>query len=381
MKLAVIAPGYPYRGGISHFATRLAMELSRSHECLYINFRRLYLGFLFPGKTQYDDSIQRVEFDSRRIIESTNPLSWRRAGRIIREWGAEALIFHWWHPFFGPAYRGIAAAAGMGIPRIAVCHNVAPHEKGGLWRSAVKFGLQRMSGFIVHARQEANELKELLGDVPALTLFHPVYDIFPGEDMPKSTARERLGLSENDRVVLYFGLIRPYKGVEVLLDAAGRLKDVPGLKILIVGEIYANRQGIMAKLRKLPPDMVKLVDRYVLNEEVAVWFRAADIVALPYLSATQSGIVPIAYRCHRPVIVTRVGGLPDVVEEGVSGYLVEPADPEALAMAIRRHFIELHNPDMSVGIEKLSRSLSWERYAVELIDFMVDLGKGVNAEI
>ncbi len=176
-------------------------------------------------------------------------------------------------------------------------------------------------------------------------------------------------------MVLYFGLIRPYKGVEVLLRAASKLKDVPRLKLLVVGEIYSNRQEIQRLTGQLPRDMVRLVDEYIPNEDVSVWFRAADIVALPYLSATQSGIVPIAYRCLRPVIVTRVGGLPDAVEDCESGYLIEPDNAEQLADTIRVHFIKHGNPDMSAGIDRLRKRLSWERYSEELVGFISQLRK------
>ena len=375
MRIAFVAPGYPYRGGISHFATRLAKEFSQAHECLFINFRRLYPEFLFPGKTQFDESDRKIEFESDRVIDSIKPTSWRKAGMIIRNWKPDGLVFHWWHPFFGPVYRRICVNAGKRVPKVAICHNVAPHDKGGLWKSAVRFGLRKMDGFVVHAHQEQAEINKLLGNTPTINLFHPIYDIFPGEDIPRSTARKKLGFRDEDRVILYFGLIRPYKGVEVLLDAVDKLGDVEGLKVLIVGEIYSNRQEITSKIAKLPRETVMLVDKYVHNEDVATWFRAADIVALPYISATQSGVVPIAYRCKRPVIVTNVGGLPDVVDAGKTGYLVEPSDPETLAEAVRRHFLELNNPDLTQGIEKKCRELSWERYTTDLTDFIAKLAE------
>ncbi len=375
MKLAFIAPGHPYRGGIANFATRLAQQLNASHECRYINFTRLYPGLFFPGKTQFDSSRTVISFPSERIIDSIVPFSWSRAGRTVREWGADALIFHWWHPFFAPSYRGVLRSAGKNIISICICHNVSPHEKGMLWRKAVKYGIGGMDGFVIHAVPEESELDRLIPGNKHKTLFHPVYDIFPGEDISKADAREKLGLDEDDRVVLYFGLIRPYKGVEVLLRAASKLHDVSRLKLLVVGEIYSNRQEIQRLIQGLPHDMVRLVDEYIPNEDVSAWFRAADIVALPYLSATQSGIVPIAYRCLRPVIVTRVGGLPDAVEDGESGYLIEPDNAEQLADTIRDHFIKHGNPDMSTGIDHILKRLSWERYAEELVEFISQLSK------
>jgi len=306
MRLAIVAPGHPYRGGIAHFGVRLAQELAdqpAGHHCLYINFTRLYPNRLFPGKTQFDDSAAPVGFTSERLIDSIQPLSWRRAGRRIREWGAEAILFHWWHPLFGPCYRGISAAVGKSVIKVAICHNVAPHEKGRPRRSAARYGLRKMDGFVLHARSEINEIEGLLPGSTFVTLFHPIYDIFPGEDVPGEEARRRLNLNPEDKVVLYFGIIRPYKGVETLLEAAGQLSDMDNLKLLVVGEIYKGSDRIYRLVQSLPGRQVRLVNRYIPNEEVALWFRASDIVALPYLSATQSGIVPIAYRCLRPVIV------------------------------------------------------------------------------
>ncbi len=375
MKLACVAPGYPYRGGISHFATRLAIELAQRHECRFVNFTRLYPNLLFPGKTQLDTSRSVIKYPSERIIDSIYPPSWRRAGGSLRKWGAEAIIFHWWHPFFGPAFRAVSAGVGSRqVVRIAVCHNVAPHEKGGLWRRAAGFGLASMDGFIVHAQQEASQLDGLIRDNRRIVLFHPVYDVFPDEDLPMADARERLGLNADDKVVLYFGLIRPYKGVEVLLKAMAELKDrVPGIKLLVVGEIYSNRDSILRLVNSLPDGLVRLVDDYVPNEEVSTYFRAADIVALPYLSATQSGIVPIAYRCMRPVIVTRTGGLPDAVIDGESGYLVEPGNARQIAETVRKHFSQSGGVDMSGGITRMLHRLSWKRYADELDRFIREL--------
>jgi len=373
MKLTCIAPANPYRGGIAHFAVRLARELTCRNDCNFINFTRLYPNFLFPGKTQLDESADPVNFDSLRMIDSTNPISWIRTGRSVKRSGEEALIYHWWHPFFGPAYRGIGWLAGQKPIKIAICHNVIPHDKGGVWLKAVRFGLGGMDGFIVHSQTEIHDLQRLLPGSFSLKLFHPIYDIFPGEDIPKSEARQQLNLQSDDRVILYFGLIRPYKGVETLLQAMSQLNDVARLKCLVVGEIYSDKERISQMISNIPPDRIRLVDEYVPNEHVARWFRAADVVVLPYVSATQSGIVPIAYRCRRPVIVTRVGGLPDVVIEGESGFLVEPNEPAALANAIRRYFIELDSPDLNEGIKAISRQLSWDQYALELEKFIAEL--------
>ncbi len=370
MRIACIAPAFPYRGGISHFSVRLVRELKLHNESLFINFSRLYPDILFPGRTQLDVSSKKIDLETERLIDSVRPSSWKRAARRICEWGADVVLFHWWHPFFGPAFRSIAQHLGQNVTKVAICHNVVPHEKGALWRSAVRFGLNRMDGYIVHGKSETHVLDRLFPDKPALTAFHPIYDVFEGMDISQSDTRKQLGLDKNSDYILYFGLIRPYKGVEVLLEACRYIKDISTIKVLIVGEIYSGGENIRTLINQLPTGQVRLVDQYIPNEEVTLWFRAADIVVLPYISATQSGVVPIAYQCNRPVIVTRVGGLPDVVQDGKSGYLVEPGDPVELAEAIRRHFIEFNKPDMTAGIGRMVQRLSWSTYAQELIKFI-----------
>ncbi len=369
MNLACVAPAYPYRGGIAAFGVRLAKELAKEHTCQYINFSRLYPGVLFPGKTQYDKSNSQIEFESVRLLDSLNPLSWLRTGRYITKSEPDTVIFHWWHPFFGPAYREISRFSGKKTTKVAICHNVLPHDKSILWKRAVKFGLGKMDGYVVHSRTEITDLKKLKPNARILSLFHPIYDVFPGEKISRQEARKTLHIEENARVILNFGLIRPYKGVDVLLKAVKRLGDVDRLKCIVVGEVYSQRELIDKLIAEISPDKIRLVDEYIPNEQVALWFRAADVVVLPYRSATQSGIIPIAYRCNRPVIATRVGGLPDAVTEDQSGYLVEPGDPTQLANAIRRFFIDYRNPDLSEGIKQMCAKLSWSQYSTETIKF------------
>jgi D-inositol-3-phosphate glycosyltransferase len=378
MNLTCVAPAYPYRGGIAAFGARLAAELAQEHSLQYINFIRLYPDMLFPGKTQYDTSNTPIEVECDRQLDSMNPISWYKIGRRISKSNSDAVIFHWWHPFFGPAYREICRSSGEKITKIAVCHNVLPHDKSSLWTRAVRYGLGGMNGNIVHSKSEISQLKQLSPKSPALDLYHPIYDIFPGQDTSRAEARRVLKLKQDARIILNFGLIRPYKGVDVLLNALKNLDEVDRLFCLIVGEIYSDRELIEKMVSEISPNRVRLIDGYIPNEQVALWFRAADIVVLPYRSATQSGVVPIAYRCNRPVIVTNVGGLPDAVLDGQSGYLIEPENPSQLADTIRRFFIEKDNPDLSHGINQMRDRLSWSRYAKQTVDFIRDIRERKN---
>ncbi len=251
MKIACVAPAHPYRGGISHFNVRLARELSSRHQCLLINFSRLYPGFLFPGRTQLDESGLKVAHPSERLIDSIAPWTWTRARSRIHSWGADAVILHWWHPFFAPVFRCICSGKVPPV-KVAVCHNVIPHESGAVRRHMVRFGLSKMDGFIVHSRAETEELRRLFPSLPYRALFHPIYDIFGGENIPRGEARRKLSIAPDARVVLYFGLIRPYKGVEVLLRACHSLIDLAQLKVLVVGEIYSSRDRIQRLIGALP---------------------------------------------------------------------------------------------------------------------------------
>jgi len=376
VRIATVAPAYPYRGGIAHFGARLAQELNHDHQQLYLNYTRLYPNLLFPGKTQYDESSAPVNFNSERILDSINPLSWRRTANRIAEWQADVAIFHWWHPFFAPAVRATTNKLPRKITKLTICHNVAPHDGGTVRKQLVKYALSGMDGLIIHSTSEKSELKALLPNIPYRSLFHPIYDIFPGEEITKENARSALGIPQDTRMVLFFGLIRPYKGVETLVQAAKQLAGVEKLAIYIVGEVYSDGEQLRRDIASVPGGIVTLVDRYLPNEEVGAWFRAADLIALPYLTATQSGIVPLAYRYERPVVVTNVGGLPDVVMEGKSGYLVPPANPVKLANAIQRHFIELRNPSLIDGIRFMQNELSWKTYSSRLVEFATELQAG-----
>ncbi len=374
MKIACIGPFYPYRGGIAAFNGRLTSELSRMQDCININFTRFYPDFLFPGKTQYDESSKAPDLKSERMIDSVNWFSWLKTGKYIGQSNVEALIFHWWHPFFAPAYRAICRYANKSAVKLAVCHNVYPHSgKAGVMKKMAKLFLNRLDGAVIHSKTEAADLDRINKRLKRIRLFHPLYDVFPGSDMDKLEARKRLNLDSHDRIILYFGLIRRYKGVDILLKALDETKNVKNLKCLIVGEVYDNREYIKSLIGNLPAGSVRLIDRYIPNEDVAVYFRACDVVALPYRSATQSGIVPIAYQCERPVIASNIGGLPDAVEDGVTGLLAPSEDPHALAEAVNRFFIELDAPSMLAGIKRKKKELSWENYASQLTGFITEL--------
>jgi glycosyltransferase involved in cell wall biosynthesis len=377
LKAAILGPTYPHRGGIAHYTTLLAQALSKRHELSILSFRRLYPGLLFPGTTQFDTSRDAIEppVAPEPILDSVNPFSWFRTGARLRALRPDFLVVPWWHPFFGPSLGTAARAArakdgssasGSGKPvRIYLCHNVAPHESTPLDRALTAYGLGGADAFLVHARSEAEKLERLARGRPVRIHPHPTYAVFSEKAVSREEARRVLGLE--GRVLLFFGYVRPYKGLEDLLTALRLARPDAWDHLVVVGEFYEPE----ARYRPLLDDpalrvRVRVVNRYVPNEEVARYFAAADVVALPYREATGSGIAQIAFGAGVPVIATRTGGLEEVVEEGVSGLLVPPRDPQALARAIERFFDENLGARLREGVARTRGRFSWEGLAEAL---------------
>ncbi|TMQ57570.1 MAG: glycosyltransferase [Candidatus Eisenbacteria bacterium] len=334
MKAAILGPTYPHRGGIAHYTTLLARALAKRHRLAIVSFRRLYPGLLFPGTTQFDSSREAIEppVPPEPILDSVNPFSWVRAGARIRAIAPDFLVVPWWHPFFGPSLGTASRGArgkdggerGRRPARIFLCHNVAPHEATPLDRALTTYGLGAADAFLVHAHAEAKKLEPLAQGRPVRVHPHPTYAIFSERTVSREEARRALSL--DGRVLLFFGYVR-YRAL---------LED-PALR-----------------------GRVRVVNRYVPNEEVAPYFAAADVVALPYREATGSGIAQVAFGAGVPVIATRTGGLEEVIEEGVSGLLVPPRDPPALARAIERFFDENLGARLREGVARARGRFEWE---------------------
>ena len=358
-----MGPGWPLRGGIAQYSTMLARELLLHHQLTYVSFSRQYPALLFPGKTQLDESRDPLAVENERLIDSLNPLSWRRAAARLVAARPDLTVIMWWHPFFAPSLgtvaRGVAAA---GLRVAYLCHNVVPHDGLAATRVLTRWAFAPARAFIVHAGELAGPLGEL---VPAKARVraspHPIYDQF-GTPPPVSEARAKLGLTST-RVLLFFGLVRAYKGVTTLLEAFAELaREDPDVTLVIAGECYEPAATYRARIDALGlTSRVRLLDRFIPNEEVAAYFAAADMVVLPYHRASQSGVIPISYAMGRPVVATHVGGLPEVVFEDETGYLVAPQDPAALVAAVRRVYAKGGAPAFADGIARRRELFSWSR--------------------
>ena len=379
MRVAILGPTYPHRGGIAHYTTLLARTLAKRHELHLVSFNRLYPGFLFPGATQFDRSGEALlpPVPPEPLLDSVNPLSWLRAGGRLRALAPDILVVPWWHPFFGPSVGTAARRArrGAGKPaRIFLCHNVSPHEATPLDRALTSYGLGAADAFLVHARSEVARLSPFSRGRPVRVHPHPSYEVFSERAMTRDEARAALGV--RGRAILFFGYVRPYKGLADLLEALKLARRGAWDEVWIVGEFYEPKERY-AELLGDPAlrDRVHLVDRYVPNEEVSRYFAAADLVALPYREATGSGIAQVAFGAGAPVVATRTGGLEEVVEDGVSGLLVEPGNPPALARAIERFFDENLAATLREGVARARSRFTWDALADALESLAAECGR------
>jgi len=342
MRLAIVGPAPPWRGGIAlHTAEMASAARALGHEVLVVSFRRLYPGWLFPGTSQLEPGAappSADDRDARPLLDSLDPLSWRRAGAAILDFEPDLVVFQRWHPFFQAAFATVARIARRSGALVAwMVHNAEPHEGAPFPRALATLGMQSGDSFLVHAASEADRLAAIGVTVPATVLRHPV----PKRVVvrrERAEARRGLSVPEEETLFLFFGYVRPYKGVDLLLDALSRLEAAgPPWRAIVAGEWYVDRASADARVARPPlAGRVHIVDRYVPDDEAAALFAACDVVVLPYRDATQSGVVPLAWAHGRPVVTTAVGGLPDAVEDGATGLLVAPGDPAALAEALER---------------------------------------------
>lgn len=362
MKIIIIGPAYPYRGGIAHYTGLLYKNLlKKDHSVKIFNFKRLYPKFLFPGKTQFETSPEIEKIESERVIDSINPLNWLIAGfKIVKE-KPDLVIFKYWLPFFAPCFGSISAIVKIFSKAkiIFFCHNITPHEKFPLGKLLTKFAFAFSDHFIVQSSVVEEDLLKIKPKAKYKKVFHPIYEIF-GKAIDKNEARKILGIKPDEKLLLFFGYIRAYKGLDILLRAMKFILSEFPVKLLIVGEFYENPQKYFKIVEEDGiADFVIFKSEYVPNEDVKIYFSASDLVVLPYLSATQSGIVQIAYNFSKPVITTNVGGLPEVVQDGITGLIVDPS-PEKLAQAIVKFFNENLGPIFSRNIEEEKEKFSWE---------------------
>jgi glycosyltransferase involved in cell wall biosynthesis len=341
-RLALVGPVYPLRGGIALHTAGVAREaLRRGIETRVLSYRRLYPSLLFPGRTQQDPGPPPAGLEQGATlaqVDSLDPRSWWRAGEEIRRFSPDVVLLQRWHPFLSLALAAIARPARAAGARVVwMVHNVRPHEARSIpWGPLLGLGIRREDLCLLHAESEREELSRL--GTQAVCTVVPMPALHPATQLDASRARRELAIGEAEVVYLFFGHVRRYKGVEVLLEALSRLPlDGPPWRAIIAGEWYVD--GGRARTRIARPPLagrVQIVDRFLPSEEVGRYFTACTVVVLPYLMATQSAVVPEAYAHGRPVVTTRVGGLAEAVSHDESGLLVSPGSPDELAAALEK---------------------------------------------
>ena len=373
MTITVLSTAFPLRGGIAHYVSLLVAALRAKHDVSVLTFKRQYPAFLFPGKTQEETGGEGHDTPAPQVMDSINPFNWISVGLRIRRERPDLIIFKYWLPFFGPCFGTIAALArSNGHTRVLiVCDNVIPHERRPGDILFTRYLLRFSDRFIVQSKIVLKDLLSLKPQAVYKLVPHPIYSGF-GDAMGKDAARKQLGITES-RVLLFFGYIRRYKGLHILLEAfAAMPQDVP-TRLLVVGEFYGGEEEYRAKIDQLGlQDRITLVGRYVPNEEIPAFFSAADAVVLPYLSATQSGISQIAFHFETPLVITDVGGLSEAVEDGVHGMLVAPNDPPALTATLNEFYSKGLGPAFAANMKRDKHRFTWEA----LVDGIGDLMEG-----
>ena len=360
MKIALIGSTYPFRGGISHYTTLFYSHLQEKHQVQFYTFSRPYPKLLYPGNASPDQSTMRFSNKNTiSIIDWANPLSWIKTGLLIIRWSPQIIIFPWWMWGWAIPFWVITKIATLRnkIKILFICHNVIEHESA-LWKSVLtKFALSVGDSYIVHSQSDYKNLKKIFPSAKVTINFHPTYEIFNQESISKEEAKIKLRInSKFKKTMLFFGVVRSYKGLSYLIEAMPQIiAELPDLCLIIAGEFWEEEDSYLKQIKELHiENVVKVINKYVPNEEVGVYFSAADVVVLPYVSGTGSGIVQIAYGFDKPVIATKVGCLPEVVDHGRTGYLVEPMNAQAIADAV----VSFYENDME---EVFARNIAIER--------------------
>ncbi len=362
-RIGVVGPMHPYRGGIAHFTEMTVTGLGeRGHDVRPVNFSRQYPELLFPGETQYEpeSDVPPAVRGAPRPLDSINPFSWFRTGFHLRDAAPDAVVFQYWMPFFAPAYGVVARGLRRhyGIPSFAVVHNALPHERHLGDALLSRFFLDACAGHVVMSEAVAADTRRLAGpEVSLKQIEHPVYERF-GDPVSKAEARAALDLSDDAPVILFFGFVRAYKGLHVLLKAMPDvLADHPDLHLVVAGEPYDDPERYRAMIdRHGLHDRVQWHDAYIPSDEVPTYFCAADLVVQPYVSATQSGVAQIATHFETPMVVTDVGGLAESIPHEEAGFVVPPENSEALAAAITRFFGEDWAGRLADGVRERRRA-------------------------
>ena len=367
MNIILLGTAYPFRGGLATFNERLARQLqAEGHQVEVITFTLQYPSFLFPGKTQYSSEQQPTDLHITQRVNSCNPFNWLRVGHYIRRQQPDLLITCYWMAFFAPCYSIIERIAKRnGKTRaIALVHNMIPHEPSLLDKLFAPFYVRSTDGFVALSDSVVQDINRFDKDNKPKTSYpHPIYDHY-GDPMIKQEACQALNLDPNNQYMLFFGLVRAYKGLDLLLDAFGQVKDqLPNLQLIIAGEFYEDEDKYRTQIANNQlTDRVIIRNEFIADADLRTYFGAADLIVQPYKSATQSGVTQVAFHFEKPMLVTNVGGLGEIVHDRKMGYAVAP-QADAIAEAIADYYTHDRQADYTEYLILQKENYSWEKLA------------------
>lgn len=359
----IIGPAHPLRGGIAHFNDRLAKELlATGNQVTVYSFSLQYPSFLFPGKTQFTDAPAPLGFKILSCINSINPLNWIKVGNKIRKEKPDLIIVRYWLPFMGACLGTILRLVKCNKHTRIVClaDNVIPHEKRPGDSLLTRYFVKPCDAFVTMSAQVERDLKQFVTNKQITVSDHPLYDDF-GDSVPAIEARDHLKIATDSPLLLFFGFIRKYKGLDLLLEAISHLKKAgKSYKLLIAGEFYGDEAEYQALIDKLDiREQLILHTHFIPDDQVRYYISAADLLVQPYRHATQSGVTPLAFHFNKPMVVTNVGGLPELVPDKVAGIVTEP-DPKAIATGIET-FFQMDPQIFQDGIKMVKSKYSWSK--------------------
>ncbi len=378
MNIVCIGPAHPLRGGIANFNTALCKSfIEAGHQASIVSFSLQYPRRLFPGQTQYEEGKAPEGIPIRPLINSVDPFSWKRTARIIRSASPDMVVVHHWMPFLAVSLGYIVRKLRrkQAGPVIVIAHNVIPHEKPPGWKRMSGYLLSACDGYIVLSASLLEDLKIFTDSENKGFIPHPVYDHF-GDPVSRNEAAERLGLDPSLKYLLFFGMIRKYKGLDLLIRAFAAMKHrVPDLRLIVAGEFYTGEQEYLDLINESGAgDRVIVRGHFIPSGKVRYYFSLADLVTQPYRTATQSGVSQVAYHFGVPMLVTDVGGLAEIVPHMRVGY-VTPVDEKAIAEAITDFFEQDRAAAFRLNIQQERKRFTWEAVREQVLILAANAGQ------
>ena len=386
VRIGIVGTSWPYRGGLAAFNERLARQfMSEGHEVEIFTFTLQYPDFLFPGKTQYSSESKPQGLTIHRVLNSCNPFNWIRVGRRLRREAPDLLIVCYWMAFFAPAYSIIERIVRRNKKTrcIALVHNMLPHEPTILDKLFAPFFVQSTDAFVALSKSVLKDIEMIekksthhtsnITYKPKVYFPHPIYDHY-GERMSKEDACQALQLPASKQYMLFFGLVRAYKGLDILLDALALVKDqLPDLQLIIAGEFYEDEQKYWQQISDNSlTDRVIVRNEFIPDADLRKYFGAADLIVQPYKSATQSGVTQVAFHFEKPILVTNVGGLGEIVHDHQMGYACEP-DAQVIAANLLDYFTQHRQAAYTAYLKQEKQKYAWSKMTEAFMQTLASL--------